>query len=225
MIFNIAIWSGLTIALYAFSRALHLRRPVWWTHPQVLGFALLMAILIATHTNFAAYRQGSAPLIWLLGPAVVAFAVPIYDQRALIVRHWRVLLIAVATGSTISALISWELARALMLSPALRASLMPRSVSAPFAMIIAARIGGVPGLAATFTAITGLLGATIAAPLARVLGIHSKFARGTMLGMGAHGTGTARAFLWGPEEGTIAATTMVLAGLSNVLVAVIWQSL
>jgi len=219
---DILIWSGLTVAIYAVFRALYLRRPSFWTNPLLLGWLALMAVLIATKTPFQTYRDGSAPLILLLGPSVVAFAVPIYDQRAMILRRWRVLLLAVATGSIISAALSWELARALMLSPEIRASLLPRSISAPFAMIVAAQIGGVPGLAATFTAITGLLGASIALPLSKTLAITSRFARGAMLGMGAHGVGTARAFQWGPAEGSVAATTMTLAGVANVIVAVIW---
>ena len=223
MIANTLIWSGLTVAIYAICRALYLRWPVFWTNPILLGWLTLMVLLIATRTPFQTYRDGTAPLILLLGPSVVAFAVPIYDQREMILRQWRVLLVAVACGSTISVLLSWDLARALMLSPELRASLLPRSISAPFAMIVATHLGGVPGLAATFTAITGLLGSGIAPPLSKVLGVTSKFARGAMLGMGAHGIGTARAFQWGPEEGAAAATTMTLAGVANVLVAVIWS--
>ena len=223
MIVNILIWSGITIAVYAACRALYLRHPRFWTSPLLLGWLALTAILIATRTPFETYRDGSAPLTLLLGPSVVAFAVPIYDERHLIRRQWRVLLAAVVCGSTLSALLSWELARAFLLSPEMRASLLPRSISAPFAMIVAGQIGGVPGLAATFTALTGLLGASIAVPLAKLLGITTKFARGAMLGMGAHGIGTARAFQWGPEEGAAAATTMTLAGVANVLVAVIWS--
>jgi len=219
---EILVWSGLTVAVYLLFRALYLRGPSFWTNPLLLGWLTLMAILLATKTPFQTYRDGSAPLTLLLGPSVVAFAVPIYDQRAMILRRWPILLVAVATGSIISVTISWELARALMFSPELRASLLPRSISAPFAMIVAAQIGGVPGLAATFTAITGLLGAGVAAPLSKALGITSKFARGAMLGAGAHGVGTARAFQWGTTEGTVAATTMTLAGVANVLLAVAW---
>ena len=217
------LWTLATVLIYAASQALYRRRPAWWAHPLILSFAALMLLLAATGTPYNTYRDGTWPLIWLLGPSVVAFAVPIHDQRRMILQNWRVLLIAVATGSTISVVLSWELAQALMLSPALRASLLPRSISAPFAMIVASQLGGTPGLAATFTAITGVLGATIAAPLAKILGLRSRFARGAMLGMGAHGIGTARAFGWSVEEGTIAATTMTLAGLANVVAATAWR--
>ncbi len=217
-------WLGTTIALYALCRAWHDRRPVWWNHPQLLVWLVLMVVLIAGHVSYARYRDGTAPLVWLLGPAVVAFAVPIYDQRVLILRYWRVLAVAVTVASLASVTMSLGLAHILMLSPVLRASLVPRSVSAPFAMIIAGRLGGAPGLAACFTALSGLLGATIGAPLVRFWSIRSHFAQGAMMGMGAHGTGTARAFGWGVEQGTVAATTMTLAGLANVMAVVIWQA-
>lgn len=207
------------IAVYTACRALYLRRPRGWTHPVVTGWLVMSVILLASHTNYALFRQGTAPLVWWLGPSVVAFAVPMYHQRAIILRRWRVLAVLVGTGSLVSVLVSWEWARALQLPAMVRASLLPRSVSTPFAMMIAGEIGGVPGLTATFTAFTGVLGALFAEPLSRLLRLTSPFARGAMLGMGAHAIGTARAFQFGPEEGAVAAATMTLAGVTNVMVA------
>ena len=222
--FDHLLWLGVTIALYAVCRAWHLRRPVWWNHPQMLGWLGLLAILLIGHVSYARYSRGAAPLVWLLGPSVVAFAVPIYDQRALIRRYAAVLGVAVIIASLASMALSWGLATWLMLSPDMRLSLLPRSVSAPFSMIIAAHLGGTPGLAASFTALSGLFGAAIGAGLVRFWRIRTPFAQGVMMGMGAHGIGTARAFGWGVEQGTVAAATMMLAGLTNVMMVVIWRA-
>jgi putative effector of murein hydrolase len=97
-------------------------------------------------------------------------------------------------------------------------SLLPRSVSTPFAIAFAEDVGGVPELAATCVVITGLIGAALGELLMNWLPLRSSFARGALFGMGAHGAGTARARQVGAEEGSVAGLVMVLAGLTSVLV-------
>ena len=129
----------------------------------------------------------------LLGPATVAFGVPIYEQRALIRRHWPVLLIGMTAGTLASLATSWGLATLVGLDGTLRLSLLPRSISTPFAMEVAGDIGGVPDLTAVFVVVTGVAGAVIGDLILAQLPILSPLARGALFGLGAHGAGTARA--------------------------------
>lgn len=212
-------WCAVTIGLYCASARLHRRNRAWWSSPLLVTWLGCLLLVPALHSDYRHYLRGTGWMVALLGPATVAFALPIYEQRATIRRHWKVLAIGVAAGSLLSAGLSWVLATALHLSPELRASLLPRSVTTAFAMVIAQQSGGVPGLAAGFTAITGLFGAAIGGVMMRVLRLRSGLARGALMGMGAHGAGVARAWQMGREEGSIAGAVMVLAGLANVLVA------
>jgi putative effector of murein hydrolase len=139
----------------------------------------------------------------LLGPATVAFGIPIYGQRALIRRHWPVLLIGMAAGTLASLASSWGLATLVGLDGTLRLSLLPRSISTPFAMEVSGDIGGVPDLTAVFVVMTGVAGAVI----------------GDLFGLGAHGAGTARAHQIGETEGAVSGLVMVLVGVLNVLAA------
>jgi len=155
--------------------------------------------------------------VLLLGPATVAFAVPIYEQRALIRRHWRVLLLGMGAGSATALLTSWALATLLGLDGALRLSLLPRSISTPFAMEVSGDIGGLPELTAVFVVLTGVLGTVVGDLMLTRVRLASALARGALFGVGAHAAGTARAHQVGPTEGAVAGLVMVLTGLLNVL--------
>lgn len=173
-------------------------------------------LLVVCHVSYGEYLRGAHWLVLLLGPATVAFAIPIYQHRQLIRQHWLILTVGVMVGSGIALGSSWLLASVLDLSPEMRASLLPRSVTTPFALAVSQRIGGAAELTASLTALTGLLGAVIGEVILKVLPLRSSFARGAMLGMGAHGSGVAKAREMGSEEGAVAGVIMIMAGLLNV---------
>ncbi len=134
-------------------------------------------------------------------------------------RYWPVLLVGVVAGSATAMLSAWGLASVLGLDGPLRLSLLPRSMTTPFAMAVSADIGGEPDLTAVFVIVTGVVGAAMGEVMLLRLPIRSTLARGALLGMGAHGAGTAKAHEIGAEEGSIAGLVMVLVGLLNVLAA------
>jgi predicted murein hydrolase (TIGR00659 family) len=212
-------WSAATVGLYLAAKRLYRRWPRWWLMPLAVTPALLIIAVLVLHGSYRDYIRGTHWLVALLGPATVAFAVPIYEQRALIRRHWPVLAIGVLAGSATAMGSSWALATVLGLDGTLRLSLLPRSMSTPFAMEVAGHIGGVPELTAVFVVLTGLLGAVLGEVALARFPIRSTLVRGALLGMGAHGAGTAKAHEMGREEGSIAGLVMVLVGLFNVLMA------
>lgn len=213
------LWSAATIGFYMLTRALHRRWPRWWLMPLGLAPALIILLVVALHASYRDYIRGAGWLLAMLGPVTVAFAVPIWEQRALIRRYWPVLLAGMVAGSATAILTGWLLSSLLGLDGVLRLSLLPRSISTPFAMEVSQDIGGTPDLTAIFVVITGLLGAAIGDGMLSWLPIRSAMARGALFGMAAHGMGTAKAHAMGREEGTIAGLVMVLVGLLNVLVA------
>lgn len=215
------VWSTLTIALYAASQSLYRRRPLWWLSPLAVTPVLLLVITVSLHVGYADYILGTHWLLTLLGPATVAFAVPIYEQRSLIRRHWPVLLAGVCVGSSVAIGSGWMLAHVLGLSDTLQTSLLPRSMTTPFAMAVSAEMGGVPELTAVFVAVTGVFGAVIGEMVLHCMPIRSALARGALFGMGAHGAGVAKAREIGEQEGAIAGLVMVMVGVCNVAASVL----
>jgi predicted murein hydrolase (TIGR00659 family) len=212
-------WAAVTVGLYLLARAIHQRHSHWFTSPLLLTWALCFSLALVLHVSYRSYLRGTHWLLALLGPAVMAFAIPIYEQRRLIRNHWPVLVIGVLAGSAIAFSSSWLLAWALGLSPDLRLSLLPRSVTTPFALAFVKSVGGTPELTATCVVITGLFGASLGELLLHWLPLRSAFARGALFGMGAHSVGTAKAREVGEVEGSVAGLIMVMAGILSVLVA------
>jgi predicted murein hydrolase (TIGR00659 family) len=212
-------WSAATIAIYFLCKRLYRRWPSAWTSPLMLTPVLLAAIALTLHTSYSEYIGATRWLMAVLGPVTVAFAIPIYEQRAMILRYWPILAFGMVVGSGTAIVTAWALASLLSIDGTLRLSLLPRSVSSPFAMAISENIGGVPDLTALFVVVTGVLGAVMGENLLRILPLKSSLARGALFGMGAHGAGVAKANQIGAEEGSVAGLVMVLVGLVNVLAA------
>lgn len=211
-------WPAVTVAAYALARWAYRRRPCLWTSTLVMAPALLLGLAVALHTGYSDYMQGSHWLMLMLGPVLVSFALPLYEQRALIRRYWPVLAAGVAVGSLIAGASAWLLGSLLDLPDGLRLSLLPRSITTPFAVSVSQHVGGAPDLTAVFVIITGVLGGSLGQWMRNWLPLRSALARGALLGMGAHGVGAAKAHELAAEEGAIAGLVMVMAGLFNVLV-------
>ncbi|QDQ88229.1 LrgB family protein [Alcaligenaceae bacterium SJ-26] len=213
------LWSVVTIGFYWIAKRIYRRWPRWWLMPLAITPILIASVVLLVHADYREYIRGTKWLVLLLGPATVAFAIPIYEQRALIRRHWPILLVGMVAGSIASIASSWALAAWVGLDDTLQLSLLPRSISTPFAMEVSGDIGGIPDLTAVFVVMTGIAGAVLGDLILARVPIISSLARGALFGVGAHGAGTARAHQIGSTEGAVAGLVMVLVGVLNVLAA------
>jgi predicted murein hydrolase (TIGR00659 family) len=218
-----AVWSLATIGLYLLAKRIYGRWHRWWQMPLALAPALLIVLVWALRVPYSRYHDSAGWLLTMLGPVTVAFAVPIYEQRRLIRRYWAILSIGMLAGSATAFVTSWIFASVLGIDGPLRLSLLPRSISTPFAMDVSKDIGGTADLTAVFVIVTGVLGSIVGGFLADRLPLRSALARGAMLGVAAHGAGTAKANELGREEGSVAGLLMVLVGMLNVLGATVFS--
>lgn len=209
----------LTVGSYLLSKALYLR----YRHPLLnivlLGAGLVIATLLALRIPYTAYMPGRQAMTWLLGPATVGLAVPLYRQRSLLRRHAREIAAGVGLGSLASMLIAGLIALAAGLPTEVILSLLPKSVTIPFAVEIAGIHGGSPGLASAIVVATGTLGSAFGGTLLTWAGIKVPVARGLAMGTGAHGQGTAMAFMEGERQGSMAGLAMTLAGITTATLA------
>ncbi|MBQ0961286.1 LrgB family protein [Ideonella sp. 4Y11] len=192
--------SAYVLAQMASARLGHppLANPVLWT---VLALSLL---LMATGTAYPTYFSGAQFIHFLLGPAVVALAWPLWQRRAQLRARWRPVLLAALAGGAAAALSAVAIGWALGLPAEVLASLAPKSVTAPVAMGIAERLGGIPALAAVGALLAGLTGALSAKPLFDALRVSDPAVRGFALGTASHGIGAARALQVHPDAGAYA---------------------
>ncbi|WP_339538527.1 LrgB family protein [Pseudomonas sp. RA_15y_Pfl2_54] len=218
-------WLAFTLLAYLFSRWIYRRTGRYLLSPLILVPTLLLALAVPLHTAYAEYSSNTHWLMRVLGPVTVAFAVPIWQQRHLLMRHWPALMLGMVAGSTASIATSFALAKALALDSSVTMSLVPRSITTPFAMPLAQDLGGVPELTAVFVMFTGVFGAMLGGVLLKWLPLRSALARGALFGVGAHGAGVSRAHEVGGEEGSVAGLVMVLTGLLNLFAAPLLASL
>ncbi|CDY73558.1 CidA-associated membrane protein CidB [Caballeronia glathei] len=209
----------LTVALYFASKRLYARFRSLWLTPLVAVPAVLALFVVLAQIPYPVYFADTRWLMWLLGPATVAFAVPIYEYRHLLRRHWISLSVGVTVGILVAVGGSLALAKLLHLSPDLQRSLATRSVSTPFALAVSDKIHAPKDLTALFVIATGVCGMLFGEIVLALVPLRTRLARGALFGAAAHGVGTARARELGSEEGVVASLTMMIAGVVMVLLA------
>lgn len=185
------------------------------TQPVALAVALLIALLVVTGVPVQTYTGGTAPLRFLLGPATVALAVPLYTQIRAIRRAAGAMTAALLAGAVTSAVGVVVLGRVLGASEQTVLSLAPKSATTPIAMGVAERIGGLPSLTAVFVILTGIIGATLGGWALRLGGVRAARDVGFALGTAAGGIGTARAFQHSETAGAFSGLAMGLCGLAT----------
>lgn len=207
---------GLTATLLAYSLAYRLYTLADSSallHPVVVAVAMLIGFLLLTDIPYKAYFEGGQFVHFLLGPATVALAVPLYRQLAKLRTLWLPVLAAVVAGVVVGALSSIGIARLLGASLQTQISLAPKSVTAPVAMGISEQIGGLPSLTAVLVVVTGIIGAVLGTKLFDLTRIRDDSVKGIAMGVSAHGIGTARAFQVSSEMGAFSGLAMALSAL------------
>ncbi|ODC03182.1 murein hydrolase effector protein LrgB [Terasakiispira papahanaumokuakeensis] len=206
-----------TIGFYYLAKWLHQRKRVVWRAPILVAPLAIIALVMMTDIPLDDYYLYTHFLVLMLGPATIAFAVPIYQQRDVIRRYPITLIMGVLTGLLLGLVSSWALVHLFPLPDELARSMLVRSVSTPFAIEAVASFGGVPDLTAMLVVITGIIGMIVCEPVFKVARIRSPLAKGAALGAASHGAGTAKATELGREEGVIASLTMIFTGISMVV--------
>jgi len=213
------IWLTTTILAYlvADTIARKLGNPPW-SNPVLMAVLMIAPVLWLTQTSYATYFEGAQFIHFLLGPATIALAVPLWDNRDTIRASIAPIVLALFAGSIVAAGSAILLARAYGLPLEVLLSLAPKSTTAPVALGISEAIGGIPALTAVLVILTGIIGAVTVAPVMNFLRITDWRARGFAVGVAAHGIGTARAFQVNPVAGAYAGIAMALNALLTSLI-------
>ena len=214
-VFGLAV----TVGSYALSRAVARRYPSPLTTPVFFSTALILLVLVPSGVHVADYEPAKRILVFLLGPATVSLAVPLYKNRQTLLRHALPALLGLGVGSLVTLGAAVVLARVLGLPEVIRVSISIKSVTAPIAVELAPILQGNPSLTAAFVIATGMIGTMLGPWLMTVTGIHDPLSRGLALGTISHGQGTAQAVTEGELQGAAAGIAMSLAAVFTSCVA------
>lgn len=212
---------GLTMTLVAYSLALKLyerSQKNALLHPVIVAIGLLILFLSVSKMSYEDYFEGGQFIHFLLGPATVALAVPLYQQFRKLKKNWLPISLAMVSGVVIGAISSIVIAKFSGASLETLLSLAPKSVTVPIAMGISEKIGGLPSLTAVLVVVTGILGAIMGIKLFQVMNIKDDSVKGIAMGVTAHGIGTARSFQESSEMGAFSGLAMALSAVLTALI-------
>jgi predicted murein hydrolase (TIGR00659 family) len=203
----------LTLIIYTLSQKLYLRVGKVWVNPVLVSIVSIILLLKGSGIEYRDYAYGGDILVFLLGPSVVALAIPLYQRRDEIWQRKRPIMIGIFAGSLVSIISACGLAWVLGGSREVILSLAPKSVTTPIAISIVEKIGGIAPLTAALVVLTGCIGAVCGPEFCKRIGINSPVATGLAVGTSAHGIGTARMLEVDRLSGAVAGLAIGLNGL------------
>jgi len=186
--------------------------------PVVPTVLVLILVLLLTSTTYSTYFDGAQFIHFLLGPATVALAVPLYKQMHKLRKIWLPAILALFSGGVVASFSAVSVGWLLGASRETLLSLAPKSVTTPVAMGISQTIDGLPSLTAALVVVTGIIGAICGTKIFDWLGVEDDSIRGIAMGVASHGVGTARAFQVSQEMGAFSGLAMALSALLTALI-------
>lgn len=208
---------GLTLSAYALAQKVYQRTGAILCNPVFTSIISIILLLLVFELPYATYLKGGEYILFLLGPAVVALAVPLYTRRQEILAKKAPILVGIAVGAVTSIVTATGLAWLLGGSTDVILSLAPKSVTTPIAIGIVEKIGGIAPLTAAIVVLTGCLGAICGPEFCRLIGIRDPAAMGLAIGTASHGIGTARMLEVDRLGGAVAGLAIGLNGLMTAL--------
>ena len=203
----------LSLAAYEIGRLLQKRFRLAVFNPLLIAIILTGAALLLLRVDYDRYYSGAKYLSYLLTPATVCLAVPLYEQLSLLKRNLRALAAGIASGVLASFACVWILAKLFNLSHAQYVTLLPKSITTAIGIGVSEALGGEVSITVAVIIVTGILGNVIAEGLFRLLGIRHPVAKGLALGTASHAIGTAKAMEMGEVEGAMSSLAITVCGL------------
>ncbi|WP_417693770.1 LrgB family protein [Roseibium sp.] len=217
---------ALTLTLAAYQLGFWIYREAGFhplLNPVLIAVIVLVSILLLTDTSYATYFEGAQFVHFMLGPATVALALPLYRQIERVRKSALAIAVSLLAGSLTAMITAVGIAMLLGASRETLISIAPKSVTAPVAMGISEQFGGLPSLTAVLVILTGIIGAALGPLVLNLIGVKDMAARGLAMGTAAHGIGTARAFQVSELAGAFSGLAMGLNALATaILLPLLW---
>ena len=223
-IFATSATIGVVISLLAYGIGTFLKNKIRksFVNPFLISMILVIVFLLIFDVEYDNYNKSAKYISYLLTPATVCLAVPLYRQIELLKKNLWAILAGIISGVCISLGSVLVLSLVFRLSHAEYVTLLPKSITTAIGMVVADELGGYAAITATIIAMTGVIGNMIAESVCKFFRIKSPIARGLAIGTSSHALGTSKAIEMGPIEGAMSSLSIVIAGLFTVILAPIF---
>ncbi len=222
-----SVYFGVAVSLLTYGVGLLLHKKLKWAvvNPLLISVVSIILLLTAAGVEYETYAQGAKYLEYLLTPATVSLAIPLYEKISLLKRDYKAILGGILSGVLTSLCSILALSALFGLDHASYVTLLPKSITTAIAMGICEEMGGYVTVTVAIIAITGILGNAFAQTACRLLRITEPVAVGVAIGTSSHAMGTARAVQLGEVQGAISGLSIAVAGLLTVVLAPLFEFL
>lgn len=227
LMFEQSQYFGLVISIGAYLFACWLRKRTGLAvlNPLIVSAALIIGCIFGVGMDYETYNKGASYLSWLLTPATVCLAIPLYKQLHLLKKHGDAVVIGITAGVITSAVSIFLMCRVLGLAHTHYVTLLPKSITTAIGMGVSEEAGGVVTLTVMSIVLTGVLGNMAGEAILKFAKVRNPVAKGLALGTSAHAVGTAKALELGEIEGAMSSLSIAVAGLMTVIIVPVMANL
>ena len=214
-----SVYFGVTISIVSYGIGLFLKKKLKWgiLNPLLVSILFVVGFLILFDIDYDMYNQTAKYLSYLLTPATVALAIPLYQKITLLKKNGLAVFLGILSGVLSSLLSVLAMAWLFGLSHREYVTLLPKSITTAIGMGVSEELGGLVTITVAVIVITGILGNVIAEFICKIFKIHEPIAKGLALGTASHAIGTAKAMEMGQIEGAMSSLAIAVAGLLTVI--------
>lgn len=222
--FRQSAFFGVILSLVAYGIGFELKKRFKFAifNPLLIAIILVMIVLVSLHIDYDVYNEGAVYISYLLTPATVCLAVPLYEQFELLKKNWKALLIGILSGCIASMGSILAMSVIFSLSHEEYVSFLPKSITTAIGMGVSEELGGYVSITVAVIIITGVLGNMIGEQLLKLFRVTDPIAKGIAFGTASHAIGTAKAMEIGEIEGAMSSLSIVVSGILTVVGASIF---
>ncbi len=222
-----SVFFGVVISLLAYYAGMWLKKkfklPIF--NPLLISIIITIVVLLCTKMDYQVYYSGAKYISYLLTPATICLAIPLYEQVSLLKKQWKAVVGGIVTGVITSMLCIFVMCLIMGLGHTEYVTLLPKSITTAIGMGVSEELGGYVTITVAVIIITGVFGNIIGEVVCKIFRINEPIAKGLALGTSAHAIGTAKAMEMGEVEGAMSSLSVAVAGLLTVIVASVFSGL
>lgn len=224
--FSTSVFAGVTLSLLTYLVAAKLRKKIRLSiiNPLLISIIVTICVLLIGNVDYEVYYEGAKYLSWLLTPATVCLAIPLYEEFSLLKKNVKAVMVGIITGVITSLTTVFVLAILMSLSHKEYVTLLPKSITTAIGMGVSEELGGYVTITVAVIIVTGVLGNMLAEPLCKLFRINEPIAMGVAIGSSSHAIGTVKAIEIGDVQGAISSLSIAVAGIFTVFGASIYAN-
>ena len=225
--FEESLFFGMAVSLIAYGLGLLLKKKLKWAflNPLLLSIIVVILFLQVLHVDYETYNSTAQYLSYLLTPATVCLAIPLYQQLKLLKENLLAVVLGIVSGVIASMGGIFVLALAFGLNHEQYVTLLPKSITTVIGMGVSEELHGITTITVAVIIVTGVLGNVIAELVFKIFRIQEPIAKGLALGTSAHAIGTSKALELGEVEGAMSSLSIAVAGILTVVGASVFANL